>query len=165
MPTHRGGSYLVFGNGGSAAEANHLVTELTGHFRANRPSLPAISLSSNDSLITAIANDYSYDDVFSHQIGAFCRPGDVVIGLTTSGNSENVLRALKEARNHDARTIVLTGNRAVAIHELADVVIAVPSSYTPRIQEAHLFVIHVLCDMLESRLDAQGRVHPAATEI
>lgn len=161
----RGRQVLVFGNGGSAAEANHLVTELTGHFRANRPSLPAISLSSNDALITAVANDYSFDDVFSHQIGAFCRPGDVVIGLTTSGNSENVRRALREARKHEARTIVLTGNRAVAIHELADLVIAVPSSYTPRIQEAHLFVIHVLCDMLESRLDAQGRVHPGATEI
>jgi len=156
---------LVFGNGGSAAEANHLVTELTGRFRAKRPSLPSISLSSNDALTTCIANDYGYDNVFAHQIDAFCRPGDVVLGMSTSGRSVNVVRAMEQARQCKARIIAFTGEQSGPMNELADVSVAVPSLSTPRIQEAHLFVIHVMCEMLDRRLDEQGRLQPSAPEI
>lgn len=160
-----GKQVLVFGNGGSAAEANHLVTELTGRFREKRPSLPSISLSSNDALMTCIANDYGYENVFAHQIKAFCRPGDVVIGMSTSGKSPNVVRAMQIARECNAKTIAFTGQNIGPINELADVSVAVPSTSTPRIQEAHLFVIHVMCEMLDQRLDNTGQLHPSASEI
>ncbi|GEM_PF-160562 len=156
---------LVFGNGGSAAEANHLVGELTGRFKHNRPGLPSISLSANDSLTTCLANDYGYEDVFARQIETFCREGDVVIGLSTSGRSPNVIRAMERARDRGARIIAFTGRDGGAMAELADVAIIVPSESTARIQEAHLFIIHVLCDMLDSRLDSQGRLHPSASEM
>ncbi|MFG0328346.1 MAG: PfkB family carbohydrate kinase [Phycisphaerales bacterium] len=156
---------LVFGNGGSAAEANHLVTELTGRFRRNRASLPCISLSSNDALATCIANDYGFEDVFARQIEAFCRPGDVVIGMSTSGRSTNVIRAMERAREREARIIAFTGEQSGPMHDLADLVLAVPSRSTPRIQEAHLFTIHVMCEMLDRRVNAEGQLHPSATEI
>ena len=162
---NEGRQVLVFGNGGSAAEANHLVGELTGRFKHSRPGLPAISLSANDSLTTCLANDYGYEDVFARQIDTFCREGDVVIGLSTSGKSANVVRALERARSKGARSIAFTGHEPGPMGQLADVVINVPSRTTARIQEAHLFVIHVLCEMLDSRLDAQGRLHPSASEM
>jgi len=156
---------LVFGNGGSAAEANHLVGELTGRFKASRPGLPAISLSANDSLTTCLANDYGYEDVFARQVDTFCREGDVVIGLSTSGKSSNVVKAMEAARARGAKIIALTGSVRGPMSELADVSINVPSRITARIQEAHLFVIHVMCDMLDRRLDPTGRLHPAASEM
>ena len=162
---NEGKQALIFGNGGSAAEANHLVGELTGRFRESRPGLPSISLSANDSLTTCLANDYGYEDVFARQIETFCRPGDVVIGLSTSGKSPNVIRAMQRARERGGRTIAFTGRDGGAMAELADVAIIVPSDSTARIQEAHLFIIHVLCDMLDSRLDSQGRLHPSASEM
>lgn len=161
----KGRMVLVFGNGGSAAEANHLVGELTGRFKESRPGLPSISLSANDSLTTCLANDYGYEDVFARQIDAFCRPGDVVIGLSTSGTSPNVVRGIERAKLKGATTIALVGEDARDLGEVADLVVSVPSRSTPRIQEAHLFVIHVMCDMLDRRLDAQGRLHPSASEI
>lgn len=162
---NEGKQALVFGNGGSAAEANHLVGELTGRFKENRPGLPSISLSANDSLTTCLANDYGYEDVFARQIETFCREGDVVIGLSTSGRSANVIRAMERARQRGARVIAFTGRDGGAMAELADVAIIVPSESTARIQEAHLFIIHVLCDMLDRRLDSQGRLHPSASEM
>lgn len=162
---NEGRQVLVFGNGGSAAEANHLAGELTGRFRQSRPGLPAISLSANDSIATCIANDYGYDEVFSRQIDTFCRPGDVVIGLTTSGRSPNVVKAMARARELGARTIALVGADPGPLGAHAEVAVAVPSRSTGRIQEAHLFVIHVMCDMLDRRLDALGRLQPAASEI
>lgn len=162
---NEGKQALIFGNGGSAAEANHLVGELTGRFRATRPGLPSISLSANDSLTTCLANDYGYEDVFARQIETFCRPGDVVIGLSTSGRSPNVIRAMERARQCGARLIAFTGRDGGDMAQLADVAIIVPSDSTARIQEAHLFIIHVLCDMLDSRLDSQGRLHPSASEM
>jgi len=162
---NEGKQALIFGNGGSAAEANHLVGELTGRFRESRPGLPSISLSANDSLTTCLANDYGYEDVFARQIETFCREGDVVIGLSTSGRSVNVIRAMERARQRGARIIAFTGRDGGAMAELADVAIIVPSESTARIQEAHLFIIHVLCDMLDSGLDSQGRLHPAASEM
>ncbi len=160
-----GKQVLVFGNGGSAAEANHLVTELTGKFKEKRKPLPAISLSSNDSLATCIANDYGFDELFSRQVTAFCRPNDIVIGMSTSGTSPNVVQGLKEARRCGGKTIAFTGENPRDMAEWSDLVLAVPSNSTARIQEAHLFVIHVMCDMLDRRLDAKGRLHPAASEI
>ena len=139
--------------------------ELTGRFRESRPGLPSISLSANDSLTTCLANDYGYEDVFARQIETFCREGDVVIGLSTSGRSPNVIRAMERARERGARIIAFTGRDGGAMAELADVAIIVPSDSTARIQEAHLFIIHVLCDMLDSRLDSQGRLRPAASEM
>ncbi len=162
---NEGRQALVFGNGGSAAEANHLVGELTGRFKENRPGLPSISLSANDSLTTCLANDYGYEDVFARQIETFCREGDVVIGLSTSGRSVNVVRAMERARQRGARIIAFTGRDGGAMAELADVAIIVPSDSTARIQEAHLFIIHVLCDMLDRRLDSRGRLHPSASEM
>lgn len=160
-----GRKVLIFGNGGSAAEANHLVTEMTGRFRARRSSLPAISLSSNDALATCIANDYGYEEIFAHQIEAFCKPGDIVIGMSTSGRSPNVIRAMERAREREAVIIAFTGEDAGPMRQLADLTLAVPSRSTPRIQEAHLFVIHVMCEMLDRRLDTQGRLQPSASEI
>ncbi len=162
---NEGKQALIFGNGGSAAEANHLVGELTGRFKHSRPGLPSISLSANDSLTTCLANDYGYEDVFARQIETFCREGDVVIGLSTSGRSPNVVRAMERARQRGARVIAFTGRDGGAMADLADVAIIVPSESTARIQEAHLFIIHVLCDMLDSRLDSQGRLHPSASEM
>ncbi len=160
-----GKQVLVFGNGGSAAEANHLVTELTGQFRRKRAALPAISLSSNDALATCIANDYGFDDLFARQVEAFCREGDVVIAMSTSGRSVNVIRGLEEAKKRGARTIGFTGEREGLMKEWCDVLLAVPSVSTPRIQEAHLFVIHVMCEMLDQRVDREGKLHPSASEI
>lgn len=162
---NEGRQALVFGNGGSAAEANHLVGELTGRFKESRPGLPSISLSANDSLTTCLANDYGYEDVFARQIETFCREGDVVIGLSTSGRSPNVVRAMERARQRGARIIAFTGRDGGAMADLADVAIVVPSESTARIQEAHLFIIHVMCDMLDRRLDSQGRLHPSASEM
>lgn len=156
---------LVFGNGGSAAEANHLVGELTGRFKASRPGLPAISLSANDSLTTCLANDYGYEEVFARQIQTFCREGDVVIGMSTSGKSPNVVRAMEAARSRGARIIAFTGSERGPMADMADVSINIPSRTTARIQEAHLFVIHVMCDMLDRRLDPSGRLHPSASEM
>jgi D-sedoheptulose 7-phosphate isomerase len=160
-----GNQVLVFGNGGSAAEANHLVTELTGQFRKKRAALPAISLSSNDALATCIANDYGFEDLFARQVEAFCKPGDIVIAMSTSGRSPNVVRGLEEARRRGGKTIGFTGDREGDMDELCDVLLAVPSKSTPRIQEAHLFVIHVMCEMLDQRVDDEGRLHPSASEM
>ncbi len=160
-----GNHVLVFGNGGSAAESDHLVTELTGQFRRKRASLPAISLSSNGPLTTCIANDYGYDNLFARQVEAFCRPGDVVIAMSTSGNSANVVKGLEEARKKGGMIIGLTGEREGKMNELCDVLLAVPSKSTPRIQEAHLFVIHVMCEMLDQRVDHEGRLLPSASEM
>jgi D-sedoheptulose 7-phosphate isomerase len=160
-----GRQVLVFGNGGSAAEANHLAGELTGRFKQSRPGLPAISLSANDSITTCIANDYAYDEIFARQIETFGREGDVAIGLSTSGRSPNVVQGLKRAKERGMRTIAFTGAEPGPAGEYADVVVAVPSRSTARIQEAHLFIIHVMCDMLDRRLDAAGRLNPAASRI
>ena len=117
------------------------------------------------SLTTCLANDYGYEEVFARQVDTFCREGDVVIGLSTSGKSGNVVKAMETARARGARVIALTGSERGPMSELADVSINVPSRITARIQEAHLFVIHVMCDMLDRRLDPTGRLHPAASEM
>jgi len=145
-----GGKVLVFGNGGSAAEAQHFAAELVnGLSRRDRPALPAIALTTDTSSLTAIGNDRGFAAVFSRQIEALGRPGDVALALTTSGASPNILEALKSARAAGLVTVVLTGEKGVAAEPLADFLLDVPSCATPRIQEAHLFLLHFLAGKLE----------------
>jgi len=151
-----GGKVVVFGNGGSAADAQHLVGELVGRFKLERPALPAIALSTNTSILTAIANDYGYDVVFSRQIEALVTEKDVVIGISTSGRSPNVIEAIKAAKKKGAKTIVLTGGKGGPsrgrMAEEADLVLAVPSDSTPRIQESHITIGHIVCELVEKEL-------------
>lgn len=146
-----GNKIICFGNGGSATQASHLAGELVGRFRAKRRPLPAISLASDGGAVTCIANDFGYSEVFDRQIAAFAQPGDVAIGLTTSGKSENVVKALAVARAKGAVTIALTGSSGLVGGE-TDHLIAVPSSDTAHIQEVHLMVLHVWCVAIDETL-------------
>ena len=143
---------LIFGNGGSAADAQHFASELTGRFKRERKALPSIALNVNVSTITCIANDYGYDTVFVRQVEAFAQPGDVVIGITTSGNSPNVLNALRRAREMGAKTIGLTGRDGGAMPGVSDLCLVIPSDSTARIQESHIALIHIWCDLVERTL-------------
>jgi D-sedoheptulose 7-phosphate isomerase len=147
-----GRTLLAFGNGGSSADAQHLCAELVGRFVRERRALPALALTTNQALLTAWSNDYQFDDVFARQIEAFGRPGDVAFGISTSGQSRNVVHALKRARSLGLRTIGLTGAGGGAVAEHCDVLMAVPLTDTPRIQEVHLVTYHALCAALEERL-------------
>jgi D-sedoheptulose 7-phosphate isomerase len=147
-----GGKLLLFGNGGSAADATHVAAEFVGRFLLDRPAAAALSLSENSSALTAIANDYGFETVFARQIEALGRPGDAAVALSTSGASPNVLAGLRTARERGLRTIGLTGARGMALAADVDVLLAVPSESTPRIQEAHTLIAHVLCELIELRL-------------
>jgi D-sedoheptulose 7-phosphate isomerase len=151
---------IFFGNGGSAADAQHLAAEFVGRYLRERPALPALALNANTSSVTAIANDYGYDQVFSRQIQALAAPGDVAVGISTSGNSKNVIEALATARKMRVLTVGLTGANGGRMRDLVDVLIAAPSSETPRIQECHILVGHALCDAVEEAMLAA----PAAGE-
>jgi D-sedoheptulose 7-phosphate isomerase len=157
-----GNKLLVCGNGGSAADAMHICAELVGRFFKERPALPAIALNTDPAVLTAWSNDYSYQSVFSRQVEALAKPGDVVWGISTSGNSENVVAALRTARQLGASTIALTGQGGGAMAEYADVLLATPLSVTPRIQEAHTVTYHVICEAVEAELWG-GRPRPRAT--
>ena len=147
----RGGKILVGGNGGSAADAQHLAAELVARFEYDRPGLPAISLSTDTSALTAIGNDYGYEHLFARQIDALARPGDLFIGITTSGNSKNVLKAFESAAKLGVTRIALCGAGGKA-REIAEHALCVPSTHTPRIQECHILIIHILCALLEENL-------------
>jgi len=149
-----GGKLLLFGNGGSAADAQHIAAELTGRFRGERDALPAIALAANSSDVTALGNDYGFDRVFARLVCAHGRSGDVALAISTSGNSPNVLEAVREARSRGLRTIGLTGRRGGKLAPAVDVAIVVPSDDTQRIQEAHIAVGHVLCELVEEELFA-----------
>jgi D-sedoheptulose 7-phosphate isomerase len=142
----------AFGNGGSAADANHFIAELVGRFMIERKALPAVSFSTNEILMTSIANDYGYDQTFARQVDAFVRQGDLVVAFSTSGKSRHVVIALELARNKGATTIGFTGNSAGEFPALCDICIRVPSDSTPRIQESHLAVVHIICELLEKEL-------------
>jgi D-sedoheptulose 7-phosphate isomerase len=137
------------GNGGSAADAQHLAAEFVGRFRLERLPLPSMALTTNTSLLTAIANDYGYDQVFSRQVHAFAKPSDILFGISTSGNSPNVVRAIQEARTLGVYTVGLTGRSGGKLKECADVLLNVPSDQTPRIQESHILLGHIYCDLVE----------------
>ncbi|MBI2240890.1 MAG: D-sedoheptulose 7-phosphate isomerase [Magnetospirillum gryphiswaldense] len=147
-----GGKILFFGNGGSAADAQHLAAELVVRYRANGRALAALALTTDTSILTACANDYSYDDIFSRQVEALARPGDVLIGISTSGNSLNVLKALQVARDMGCVAAALAGRDGGKLHGVADPLVVVPSQVTARIQEMHILIGHTLCDILEQRL-------------
>ena len=144
-----GRKILWFGNGGSAADAQHLAAELVGRFRRERRALASVALSTNTSILTAIGNDYGYERVFQRQVEALCEPGDVVVGISTSGNSPNVAAALKTARDLGAFAVALTGVSGGAAARSADIALLIPSKDTARIQEAHILCGHMLCDWVE----------------
>lgn len=147
-----GGLLLVAGNGGSAADAQHIAAELTGRFLKERAPLRAMALHANTSALTAIGNDYGFDKVFAREVQAHGRPGDVLLGLSTSGNSANILAAFAAARERRLSIIALTGASGGAMRAQSDLCIRVPSTSTPRIQEMHITIGHTLCQLIESRL-------------
>ncbi|HEY5349030.1 MAG TPA: SIS domain-containing protein [Candidatus Lustribacter sp.] len=140
------------GNGGSAAEAQHMAAELSGRYLRERPGLNSEALSVNTSTLTCIGNDYGYDDVFSRQVQAFVQPGDVVIGMTTSGTSRNVVRALEAAQKKGALTVSFTGNGGGAVMAHSDLVLMGPDGYAAIVQEVHQVMAHIVCDLVEQRL-------------
>lgn len=148
----KGGKVIWMGNGGSSSDSQHLAAELVGRFKRDRDPISSIALSSNMSIITAVANDMGYDAIFSRQIGALCRKGDVVVGMSTSGNSANVLEALRTASSMGACCIGFTGKDGGILKELVDECIRIPSDDTARIQEAHILAGHIICDIVEKEM-------------
>ena len=154
--TFRGGAkLLIFGNGGSASDASHIAAEFAFRVFIERPGLPAVALGPNFSVSSAIANDYAYRDVFSKQLEGLGRPGDAAWGITTSGNSENVIEGLRVARSRGLATLALTGRTGGRLPKV-DVLIRVPSDATPRIQEGHILVGHIVSELVEARLFGRG---------
>ena len=144
-----GNKILWCGNGGSAADSQHLAAEFVGRFRRERKGLPSISLTTDTSVLTSIGNDYGYEDVFRRQVEAHCEPGDVVVGISTSGNSKNVVAALEEAKKQGAFTVAFTGEGGGRMAAVADATICVPTKDTARVQEGHILCGHMLCDWVE----------------
>lgn len=144
-----GGKILLCGNGGSAADSQHIAAELTGRYKKERKGLCAIALTTDTSALTAIGNDYGYDFVFSRQVEALARSGDLLLGISTSGNSKNVLNALQVAREMGCQTLGFSGRKGGEMRNLCDVLLISPSNDTPRIQEMHILMGHILCDLIE----------------
>jgi D-sedoheptulose 7-phosphate isomerase len=155
-----GGRILAFGNGGSAAEAQHLAAELVGRAKADRAPLPAIALVADASSLTAIANDYGFSDVFARQVRALATRKDLVVGITTSGRSENVVRGLEAAHKARAKTALLTGADGVRAAALADYAVVVPSAEIARVQEMHILVVHMLCEIVDEWAVRDGGIPP-----
>lgn len=151
-----GRKMILFGNGGSAADAQHIAAELTGHFYLDRPPLPALALTVDTSALTAIGNDYGFDSVYARQVQALGVPGDVAIGLTTSGSSKNVVAGLEAARAAGLVTVALTGRNGGRAGEVADVCVRVPSDDTPRIQESHTLLGHTWAEIVEAAMFGEG---------
>ena len=143
---------LWCGNGGSAADAQHLAAELSGRFYYDRPPLNSEAMHCNTSYLTAVANDYGYDLIYSRMIDGACRPGDVLVGISTSGNSKNILNAFIKAKELGVITVALTGENGGAMKEHADFLLNVPSTDTPRIQESHIMIGHIICEIVEATL-------------
>jgi len=151
-----GGTLFWCGNGGSAADSQHLAAELVGRFKKNRKALRSVALTTDTSVLTCVANDYSYEDIFSRQLEALARPDDVLVAISTSGNSENVLRALKKSKDLGVKTIAFLGKDGGQAKSIADLAIVIPSDSTARIQEAHILIGHILCDLIEKGLGLDG---------
>lgn len=147
-----GNKLLVMGNGGSAADAQHFVAEMVGRFKMERRALPALALSTDTSILTCLGNDYGFDRIFTRQVEAHAVAGDVVVGISTSGNSPNVKLALENAARLGCRTVALLGRDGGSIKPVAELPLIVPSNDTPRIQEGHITIIHILCDLVEQGL-------------
>lgn len=148
-----GRTVFFCGNGGSAADAQHLAAEFVGRFVRERDGLPAVALTTDTSILTAVGNDYGFDTVFSRQVKALARPGDLVIGLSTSGNSANVLAAFEAAKTAGAKTIAFTGRTGGKMKDIADCTIAVPADVTARTQEMHIMIGHILCEWIDEVTD------------
>lgn len=146
---NRGGTLFWCGNGGSAADSQHLAAEMIGRFRRERRPFCSVALTTNTSILTAVGNDYGYDEIFSRQIAGLVRAGDVVVGLSTSGNSRNVVVAMEVAKGRSAETVGLLGRDGGALRSLCDYCIVIPSDDTARIQEVHITIGHILCDLVE----------------
>jgi len=151
-----GKKILIAGNGGSAADAQHFAAELVGRYGFDRPSLPALALTTDTSNLTAIGNDYGYDYVFSRQLEGMGVAGDLFIGISTSGNSQNILSAFASAKDKGIATVALTGRDGGKMAEVADYTLIVPSDATPRIQESHLLIEHMICDAIEKEMFGKG---------
>jgi len=143
---------VLFGNGGSAADAQHIAAEFVGKFYKDRSSLPSLAFHTNTSVVTAIANDYGYDLIFERQVSSFVEEGDIAIGISTSGNSPNVIKGLLKAKEKEAVTIGFTGQKPNKIEEITDLCLKIPSTDTPRIQEGHITVGHIICYLVEKEL-------------
>jgi D-sedoheptulose 7-phosphate isomerase len=160
-----GHKVLWCGNGGSAADSQHLAAELMGHFRRERRGLPSIALTTDTSILTAIANDYGYERVFERQVEALCTKGDVLVGISTSGSSKNVCAALKSARKSGAFTVAFTGQGGGAMASVAEITLSIASKDTARIQEGHILCGHMLCDWIELHVcerKLDSTIHPRA---
>jgi len=151
-----GGKVLFFGNGGSAADAQHLAAEFVGRFVRERAGLPAIALTTDSSILTAVGNDYGFEQLFARQIQALGEPGDVAVAISTSGNSPNVLEGVREARKHNLKTIGLTGKDGGVLAQQADVAIIIPSTNTARIQECHIAIGHIFCELVDADFDGSA---------
>lgn len=150
----RGRKILLFGNGGSAADAQHIAAEFVGRYMMERAPLPAIALTTDTSALTAIGNDYAFEDVFSRPLEALGSPGDIAVGFSTSGKSPNVLKAFAAARKKKMITVGFTGKNGLKLKKLSDYCFCVPSTATPRIQESHTLIAHIICDISEDLLSA-----------
>jgi len=144
-----GNKIIIFGNGGSAADSQHMAAEFIGRYMLERKSLPAIALTTDTSIITALGNDYGFENIFARQCESMVTKGDVIIAISTSGSSKNVINGIKTAKKHDVTVIGLTGQNGSALSEHVDILIAVPSKSTPRIQEGHRIIIHMICELVE----------------
>jgi len=151
-----GHKILVMGNGGSAADAQHFAAEMVGRYLLERKALPVIALTTDTSILTSVGNDYGFDEIFARQVEALASPGDVLIGISTSGHSRNVKRALEVGKAIGTRTIGLLGRDGGEIAPLVELTLTVPGDTTPRIQEAHLLMVHILCDLVEKGLFQSG---------
>ncbi len=147
-----GNKIILFGNGGSAADSQHIAAEIVGRFKKERRALPAIALTTDTSILTAVGNDYGFEEIFKRQLEALCMPGDVAIGISTSGNSPNVLKGIKTAHDYGATTVAFTGRNGGKLAEVSHYSFIVPSYETPRIQECHITLGHVLCELIDELL-------------
>lgn len=147
---------ILAGNGGSAADAQHIAAEMVGRYGFDRPSLPSLALTTDTSALTAIGNDYGYEQVFSRQLEGMGQDGDLFIGISTSGNSANILKAFQSAKDKNIMTVALTGRDGGEMAKMADIALVIPSDSTPRIQESHILIGHILCDIIEKEIFADG---------
>ncbi|MFA6144387.1 MAG: D-sedoheptulose 7-phosphate isomerase [Sulfurimonas sp.] len=152
----RGKKTMIAGNGGSAADAQHIAAELVGRYGFDRPSIPSLALTTDSSNLTAIGNDYGYDKVFSRQLEGMSQEGDLFIGISTSGNSQNIINAFESAKDRGVITVALVGRDGGKMAQMADFAIVIPSNATPRIQESHILIGHILCDIIEKELFGGG---------
>lgn len=153
-----GGKLLLMGNGGSAADSQHIAAELIGRFKKERKAIPALALTVDSSSLTALGNDYGFESIFSRQVEALANPNDAIIGISTSGNSKNIIRALNLAREIGAKTIGLMGNTGGSMKDCVDIGIIVPSNDTARIQEVHITIGHIICEIIEQDLIRENKI-------